>query len=157
MTTLLKAQPVVDQKIADLTKRCQSLIQKGKRPLMKVVLVGNNPASLTYIRNKKKMCETIGAEFELDQLDSSISKTDFLAHVEKLNQIPQITGIIIQLPVSNELKSLRISQLVTPEKDIDGFHGHNTQWLYEGSIQTNHLLPCTPKGIVELLDYYQIP
>lgn len=157
MTTLLKAQPVVDQKIADLTKRCQSLIQKGKRPLMKVVLVGNNPASLTYIRNKKKMCETIGAEFELDQLDSSISKTDFLAHVEKLNQNPQVTGIIIQLPVSNELKSLRISQLVTPEKDIDGFHGHNTQWLYEGSIQTNHLLPCTPKGIVELLDYYQIP
>lgn len=157
MTTLLKAQPVVDQKIADLTKRCQSLIQKGKRPLMKVVLVGNNPASLTYIRNKKKMCETIGAEFELDQLDSSISKTDFLAHVEKLNQNPKVTGIIIQLPVSNELKSLRISQLVTPEKDIDGFHGHNTQWLYEGSIQTNHLLPCTPKGIVELLDYYQIP
>ncbi|MFY7992735.1 MAG: bifunctional 5,10-methylenetetrahydrofolate dehydrogenase/5,10-methenyltetrahydrofolate cyclohydrolase [Bacteriovoracaceae bacterium] len=157
MTTLLKAQPVVDQKIADLTKRCQSLIQKGKRPLMKVVLVGNNPASLTYIRHKKKMCETIGAEFELDQLDSSISKTDFLAHVEKLNQDSKVTGIIIQLPVSNELKSLRISQLVTPAKDIDGFHGHNTQWLYEGSIQTNHLLPCTPKGIVELLDYYQIP
>ena len=157
MTLLLKAQPLVDQKIIDLTKRCQKLVNAGIRPFMKVVLVGNNPASLRYIRNKKKMCETVGAEFELDQLDAGISKKDFLAHIEKLNTDPKITGIIIQLPVSEELKSLRISQLVAPEKDIDGFHIENTQTLYEGSKNTNLLLPCTPKGIISLLQHYQIP
>ncbi len=157
MTTLLKAQPLVDQKIADLTKRCQTLIQNGRTPFMKVVLVGNNPASLTYIKNKKRICEMVGAKFELDQLDDKITKDEFLKHIEKLNNDPAVTGIIIQLPVSPELKTLRITNLVNPEKDIDGFHSKNTQWLYEGSYQTNHLLPCTPKGIIGLLDFYQIP
>lgn len=157
MTILLKAQPLVDQKIIDLTNRCQQLIKNGHTPFMKVVLVGNNPASLTYIKNKKKMCETVGAKFELDQLDSSISKEDFLKHIDSLNKNSAITGIIIQLPVSENLKSLRITQLVAPEKDIDGFHSKNTQWLYEGSHQINHLLPCTPKGIISLLDFYDLP
>lgn len=157
MTILLKAQPLVDQKIIDLTNRCQQLIKNGHTPFMKVVLVGNNPASLTYIKNKKKMCETVGAKFELDQLDSSISKEDFLNHIDSLNKNSAVTGIIIQLPVSENLKSLRITQLVAPEKDIDGFHSKNTQWLYEGSHQINHLLPCTPKGIISLLDFYDLP
>lgn len=157
MTILLKAQPLVDQKIIDLTNRCQQLIKNGHTPFMKVVLVGNNPASLTYIKNKKKMCETVGAKFELDQLDSSVSKEDFLKHIDSLNKNSAVTGIIIQLPVSENLKSLRITQLVAPEKDIDGFHSKNTQWLYEGSHQINHLLPCTPKGIISLLDFYDLP
>lgn len=156
-TLLLKAQPLIDQKINDLTNRCQELIKNGHHPFMKVVLVGDNPASLRYIRNKKKMCETVGAAFELDQLDSKISKTDFLKHIDSLNKDPKVTGIIIQLPVSDELKSLRISQLVVPEKDIDGFHIENTQTLYEGLKNTNLLLPCTPKGIISLLQFYDIP
>lgn len=157
MTMLLKAQPVVDQKIDDLTKRCQALKAQGRTPFMTVVLVGDNPASLTYIRNKEKMCQKIGAEFKLLQLPSSITEAQFIHEIEILNKNPKVTGIIIQLPVSESLKNLPITQLVVPEKDIDGFHSHNTRWLYEGSAELGHLLPCTPKGILSLLDFYDLP
>lgn len=157
MTMLLKAQPVVDQKIDDLTKRCQALKTQGRTPFMTVVLVGDNPASLTYIRNKEKMCQKIGAEFKLLQLPSSITEAQFIHEIEILNKNPKVTGIIIQLPVSESLKNLPITQLVVPEKDIDGFHSHNTRWLYEGSAELGHLLPCTPKGILSLLDFYDLP
>lgn len=157
MTMLLKAQPVVDQKIDDLTKRCQALKTQGRTPFMTVVLVGDNPASLTYIRNKEKMCQKIGAEFKLLQLPSSITEAQFIHEIEILNKNPKVTGIIIQLPVSESLKNLPITQLVVPEKDIDGFHSNNTRWLYEGSAELGHLLPCTPKGILSLLDFYDLP
>ncbi len=157
MTMLLKAQPVVDQKIDELTKRCQALLALGVTPFMTVVLVGENPASLTYIRNKEKMCKKVGAKFRLLQLPSTISKTNFQAEIDKLNKDSAVTGIIIQLPVAEELKSLPITQMVAPEKDIDGFHSNNTRWLYEGSAELNRLLPCTPKGILSLLDFYQVP
>jgi methylenetetrahydrofolate dehydrogenase (NADP+)/methenyltetrahydrofolate cyclohydrolase len=157
MTMLLKAQPVVDQKIDDLTKRCQALKEQGRTPFMTVVLVGDNPASLTYIRNKEKMCKKIGAEFNLIQLPESTSAKDFKDLIKDLNKDPLITGIIIQLPVSEKLKSLQITQLVSPKKDIDGFHSNNTRWLYQGSSELNHLLPCTPKGILSLLDFYDLP
>ena len=157
MTMLLKAQPVVDQKIDDLTKRCQALKAQGRTPFMTVVLVGDNPASLTYIRNKEKMCQKIGAEFKLLQLPSSITEAQFIHEIEILNKNPKVTGIIIQLPVSESLKNLPITQLVVPEKDIDGFHSNNTRWLYEGSAELGHLLPCTPKGILSLLDFYDLP
>jgi methylenetetrahydrofolate dehydrogenase (NADP+) / methenyltetrahydrofolate cyclohydrolase len=154
---LLTAQPVVEKIKQDLIDRCQALKIRGITPSMRVFLVGNNPASLTYIKNKKRMCEEVGATFELHQLPDSTSAEEFKAEVEKLNQDPSVHGIIIQLPVSEKLKALNISNLVIPEKDIDGFHGVNTQNLYAGSTNLNLLLPCTPKGIVRLLQHYQIP
>jgi methylenetetrahydrofolate dehydrogenase (NADP+)/methenyltetrahydrofolate cyclohydrolase len=118
--------------------------------------VGNNPASLTYIKNKKKLCEEVGATFHLLQLPSNISDHDFVTHVEQLNRDPKIHGIIIQLPVSDQLKKLNISNLVIPTKDIDGFNGFNTQRIYTGSTDLKLLLPCTPKGIIHLLQFYGI-
>ena len=123
---------------------------------MCVVLVGNNPASMSYIRNKKKMCEEIGAQFRLEHLDEQISADEFLKKMETLNNDPGINGIIIQLPVSEALKDLKLPNLVKPSKDIDGFHGLNTQNLYLGSTDLSLLLPCTPKGIVNLLKFYQV-
>jgi methylenetetrahydrofolate dehydrogenase (NADP+)/methenyltetrahydrofolate cyclohydrolase len=123
---------------------------------MSVVLVGNNPASLTYIRNKKKMCEEVGAFFQLHQLDENISQEDFLSKLKELNDDPKTHGIIIQLPVSDHLKKLTIPNLVAPEKDIDGFHGLNTQKIYSGSTNLNSLMPCTPKGIINLLKHYDV-
>lgn len=153
---LLTAQPVVEKIKKDLVERCERLKKQGLTPSMSVILVGDNPASLTYIRNKKKVCEEIGAKFELHQLSNDISEKDFLKKVADLNADPKVNGIIIQLPVSDELKKLNITNLVTPQKDIDGFHGENTQNLYAGSTDQKLLLPCTPKGIVSLLDHYNI-
>jgi methylenetetrahydrofolate dehydrogenase (NADP+)/methenyltetrahydrofolate cyclohydrolase len=153
---ILSAAPVVEQIKKDLKRRCESLKNRGLTPSMCVVLVGDNPASLSYIRNKKRMCEEIGAEFELLQLPESITQEKFVEIVEKLNKNPKFHGIIIQLPVSESLKSLSLPNLIIPHKDIDGFHGMNTQALYLGSNDLSLLLPCTPKGIMRLLNFYGI-
>ena len=156
-TKILPAAPVVEKIKKELIKKCENLKERGVVPSMKVILVGDNPASLSYIKNKRKLCEEIGAKFSLDQLPKEISQAEFLKHIEKVNNDKSINGIIIQLPVTEELKKLHIPNLVTPSKDIDGFHGLNTQNLYSGTINTSLLLPCTPKGIITLLNHYQIP
>lgn len=152
----LFASPVVDEIKKDLINRCNNLKRKGVTPSMCVVLVGDNPASLTYIKNKKKMCEEIGAEFKLEHLVKNISPNDFLSKIDELNKNPSIHGIIIQLPVSDELKQLDIPNLIDPSKDIDGFNGINTQKIYSGTKDLSLLLPCTPKGIINLMKYYGI-
>lgn len=153
---ILTAQPLVDKIKIDLKARCQALKSQGTVPSMCVVLVGDNPASLSYIRNKKKICEEVGATFNLLQLPSTISEKEFLKHITDLNHDPKIHGIIIQLPVSESLKDLDLPNLVEATKDIDGFHGKNTQNIYTGTTDLKLLLPCTPKGIVHLLKYYGI-
>lgn len=152
----LAAAPVVEHLKNDLRKRCESLKQRGITPSMCVVLVGDNPASMSYIRNKKRLCEDIGAAFRLEHMPTEISEADFLSKLESLNEDPSINGIIIQLPVSDHLKNLNLPNLVKPSKDIDGFHGLNTQKLYSGTTDLSFLLPCTPKGIVTLLNFYGI-
>jgi methylenetetrahydrofolate dehydrogenase (NADP+)/methenyltetrahydrofolate cyclohydrolase len=153
----LSALPLVDQTKIDLKSRCETLKKSGITPAMSVVLVGDNAASLSYIKNKKKMCEEVGAKFNLLQLPTDISHPDFIAHIDRLNLDSTIHGIIIQLPVSDHLKKLNLSNLVLPAKDIDGFHGLNTQKIYTGSTDLKLLMPCTPKGIINLLKFYQIP
>lgn len=153
---ILAAKPLVEQMEKNLKSRCEHLKTQGVIPSMSVVLVGNNPASLRYIKNKKILCEKIGADFHLVQLPEDITADEFLERLEKLNQDPKIHGIIIQLPVSDHLKKLNVPNLVSPEKDIDGFHGLNTQYLYAGSKNLELLLPCTPKGIIKLLQYYDV-
>lgn len=153
---ILAAQPLVEEIKKDLKSRCASLKSRGTVPSMCVVLVGDSPASLSYIRNKKKICEEVGARFDLLQLPSSITEKEFLKHIEELNRDPEVHGIIIQLPVSESLKKLDLPNLVTASKDIDGFHGKNTQNIYTGSTDLKLLLPCTPKGIINLLTFYGV-
>jgi methylenetetrahydrofolate dehydrogenase (NADP+)/methenyltetrahydrofolate cyclohydrolase len=154
---ILSARPVVDKIKLDLASRCENLKKKGTIPSMAVVLVGENPASLSYIKNKKKICEEVDGRFELYPLSSSISPKDFLDEVNKLNANPAIHGIIVQLPVPEQLKYLNIADLVIASKDIDGFHSENTKRLYAGTTDLKLLLPCTPKGCISLLNYYDVP
>lgn len=153
---ILFAAPVVEKIKKNLLERCESLKNKGVTPSMCVVLVGDNPASLSYIKNKKKMCEEIGARFQLEHMPSTIKKEAFLERIKELNNNNDINGIIIQLPVPAELKDLNLPNLINPSKDIDGFHGLNTQKIYSGTRDLSHLLPCTPKGIINLLNFYGI-
>jgi methylenetetrahydrofolate dehydrogenase (NADP+)/methenyltetrahydrofolate cyclohydrolase len=150
------ARPVVENIKLNLLERCKALKDQGFFPSMCVVLVGNNPASLSYVKNKKKMCEEIGARFQLEHMPESVEASDFLSRLKFLNEDPNINGIIIQLPVPQQLKNLPIPNLVNPEKDIDGFHGLNTQKIYLGTTDLSLLLPCTPKGIINLLQHYNV-
>lgn len=154
MAILLRAQPLVERRLPEMQEECAQLIQRGIRPKLVVVLVGDNPASLSYITKKRELCEKVGASFELRQFPKSITARDFSAQMEQINQDRTIHGCIIQLPVYGESTQLKIEEMVSASKDVDGFHPLNTAELYLGRIDKNALLPCTPRGVMSLLKHY---
>lgn len=154
MAILLRAQPLVDQRLPEMQAECARLVKSGITPKLVVVLVGDNPASLSYISKKRELCERVGANFELRQFPTTISAVDFQAKLTQINTDASIHGCIIQLPVFGESTKLAVEELVTPEKDVDGFHPRNTSELYLGRIDKNALLPCTPRGVMSLLAHY---
>lgn len=154
MTKMLEAKPIIDNKIQYLKNRCGELSKEGLTPKMHVILVGNNPASLLYVKNKEKMCHLVGAKFELVKLDDNIDKETFISHINKMNNDPTITGCFVQLPIPKQLQSIDVTSLINPIKDIDGFGGNSIVDIYKNF--GNSLLPCTPKGILELFKFYNI-
>lgn len=156
MALLLSSKPIVDEQTKILTQKCLELKNQGKIPFLKVILVGNNPASITYTTNKKKFCEKVGAKAEIIHLPENTQEAEFIQLVLNINQDPTVHGILIQLPVPEQLKHLNLNKMVSKEKDVDGFHPDNIFDLVRGKIEKHSLLPCTPKGIVELLKFYKI-
>lgn len=154
MAKLLLAKDVVDKKIPELTNKCLRLTGQGLTPKMCVILIGDNPASLIYIRNKRRLCNSVGADFELVELDKDISKTEFLSEINKVNNDESITGCFVQLPIPKHLQDIDVTNLINPTKDVDGFHGDSIVHIYRDSNEG--FLPCTPKGILELCKHYDI-
>lgn len=154
MENLLKAKPLIEERIPQLRKECNLLTKQGLQPKLNVILVGNNDASLRYVGNKEKFCQRIGAKFELIKLPESISEDDFLGEIIKMNNDSLVTGCFVQLPVPKHLSHLDITQLINPEKDVDGFHLNTVNNLYLGKL--DKIIPCTPKGILTLLEDRQI-
>lgn len=150
---LLQAQEVRASKMTGLLEKVATF---ATPPVLKVVLVGNDPASIRYTKNKKKFCEQIGASCEIIKLDAQIEMNLFLKTIKQLNDDQSVNGIIIQLPLPSALGHLNVGELISPEKDVDGFHPLNTYALYAKRSAEKTLLPCTPKGIVTLLNHYQI-
>ncbi|MFZ4712787.1 MAG: bifunctional 5,10-methylenetetrahydrofolate dehydrogenase/5,10-methenyltetrahydrofolate cyclohydrolase [Bacteriovoracaceae bacterium] len=157
MTKILAAQPIVDSSLTILMNRCLALKKVNKVPFLKVVLVGSNPASVIYTANKKKFCEKIGARCEILKLSEDISIQEFQQQIEKINLDSEVHGLIIQLPVPGVLKTLNLNKMVKKEKDVDGFHPENLFDLLKADLKPTSLLPCTPKGIRDLLHFYNIP
>ncbi len=153
MPKLLEAKPLVESRIIELKNQCEQLKKKQIQPSMKVVLVGENPASLSYIKNKQKLCEQIGASFKLVQLDIAVSETEFLQEINKINLDKKTHGAIVQLPLPDHLSKLDVSNLIEARKDIDGFHSENIYGVFSGK---DTLFPCTPKGIMSLCKHYKI-
>ncbi|MBD66814.1 MAG: bifunctional methylenetetrahydrofolate dehydrogenase/methenyltetrahydrofolate cyclohydrolase [Halobacteriovoraceae bacterium] len=149
MSNLLKAKPIIDAKLPKLLDKSRSLAQRGLKPKLCVILVGDNPASMLYINNKRKKCEQIEAGFELIQLAESVNDKDFLETVKRVNNDPEVTGCFVQLPVPKHLQHIDITQLINPKKDVDGFHLNTINQLYLNDL--TGLVPCTPRGIVTLL------
>ena len=154
MTKLLLAKPVVENAVSRLTTKCLELKKRGLTPKMRVILVGNNPASRLYIRNKRKLCDKVGAEFELVEMASDADERSFTDEIKKMNDDEAITGCFVQLPVPKHLQHLDITGLINPIKDIDGFHGKNAMQIYKN--ESSGFIPCTPKGIITLCKYYKI-
>ena len=126
----------------------------GKQAGLAVVIVGNNPASQVYVRNKMKACENVGFYSENIELDENISEEELLQEIDKLNKNDRINGILVQLPLPAHINELKIIDSISPEKDVDGFHVANIGKMVIGD--ETGFLSCTPYGIMQLLEEYKI-
>ncbi|MBQ4289589.1 MAG: bifunctional methylenetetrahydrofolate dehydrogenase/methenyltetrahydrofolate cyclohydrolase FolD [Clostridia bacterium] len=122
--------------------------ERGYVPGLAVVIVGNNPASEVYVRNKHKACSEAGIYSEILALPEDCTEERLLSEIETLNGRPEIDGILVQLPLPPQIRESRVIAAISPDKDVDAFHDVNTGCLLNGSPV---FLPCTPAGVMELL------
>lgn len=154
MTAKLIDGKAVSQKIkVEVKERVEKLAQQGIIPGLAVVLVGENSASLTYVKNKKKTCEALGMRSDLHQFPDTLTEQELLAKIDQLNQDPEIHGILVQLPLPTQIDEFKVISAISPEKDVDGFHPISVGNMMIGK---DAFLPCTPHGIMELLAHYGI-
>ncbi len=154
MPRILDGNRVRDDIKSELKPRIDALACKGRPPGLAVVLVGHNPASEIYVRNKIKTCRDLGIYSESITPPDSVSTAELLAVVEGLNARAEIDGILVQLPLPPQVDTKRILTAVTPAKDVDGFHPCNVGALVAGLPAPR---ACTPAGIIELLKRGGIP
>lgn len=122
-------------------------------PGLVVIMVGENPASQVYVRNKERAAKKAGFHSKTVNLSESISEEELIEVIEKYNQDPLFHGILVQLPLPNHINEMRILLAIDPKKDVDGFHPMNTGNLWNGHPQ---MVPCTPAGIMEILREYNV-
>jgi methylenetetrahydrofolate dehydrogenase (NADP+)/methenyltetrahydrofolate cyclohydrolase len=153
MPTILDGNRVRDQILRDLGPRVAALAAASRPPGLAVVLVGHDPASQIYVRNKVKACAELGIAGQTLTPPDTVTTEELVAIVERLNRAPGIDGILVQLPLPPQVDSRRVLLAVAPEKDVDGFHPMNVGNLVAGRPGPR---PCTPSGIMELLRQYEI-
>ena len=137
----------------NLKPRILSLREKGVIPGLCVVLVGDDPASKIYVRTKTKKLKSLGLISESILLPENVEQEQLIKVIDNLNMDTNYHGILVQLPLPRNINSQKIISAISPRKDVDGFHPENVGWL---SIGKPRFIPCTPKGIMKLLEYYNI-
>jgi methylenetetrahydrofolate dehydrogenase (NADP+)/methenyltetrahydrofolate cyclohydrolase len=152
---VLDGKRIADQLLDDLAVRVEDRIKAGKsRPGLAVVLVGNDPASSVYVRNKRRACERVGIQaFDYD-MPSETSDAELIDLIERLNADPAVHGILMQLPLPDGRDGTWLIDRIDPNKDVDGFHPMNVGRL---ALRQFGLRPCTPRGITTLLAYTDRP
>jgi methylenetetrahydrofolate dehydrogenase (NADP+)/methenyltetrahydrofolate cyclohydrolase len=138
----------------DVRNRVEALRARGIRPGLATVLVGDDPSSHVYVRNKQRTCEDLGMHTVGHELPATTSQEDLLALIQRLNHDRAIHGILVQLPLPKPLRSEPILNALSPDKDIDGLHPFNMGKLMMGEPR---FVPCTPAGVMAMLDYYKLP
>lgn len=137
----------------EISRRVESLSSQGIIPGLAVVLVGEDPASHTYVKNKKKTCEALGMRSDLLQFSADLKEEELLEVIDGLNRDPHIHGILVQLPLPTHINEFEVINAIDPEKDVDGFHPISVGNMMIGR---EAFLPCTPHGIIKLLEEYGI-
>lgn len=135
-------------------QRAQALTKKGVTPHLAVIVAGDNPASQVYVRNKENACLRAGIRSTILRLPESCTQEELESAVAALNADQGVHGILVQLPLPKGLDEARVLALIDPEKDVDGFHAMNTGKLMNGQPG---FVPCTPLGVMKLLEAYNIP
>lgn len=153
--TIIDGSEVAKQIRIKVKKEVVSLVDKYQVvPHLVVILIGNNPASESYVSGKERACEKTGIKSTVIRLSETVSEEEVIGIVNQLNNDETVHGILLQLPIPAHLNSEKIIDLISTKKDVDGFTPKNISLLSSGR---GKLIPCTPKGIITLLDYYQIP
>lgn len=139
---------------AEITARAAIVTAKGVRPGLAVIVLGDNPASQVYVRNKVKACEDVGFHSLLERYSAELSEEELLARIAILNADPAIHGILVQLPLPEHITSERVLEAIAPLKDVDGFHIANA-----GALMVGHpeFKPCTPYGCMKILESIDYP
>lgn len=137
----------VRQRLARRVQRLQE--RNGAVPGLAVILVGDNPASVVYVRNKRRACEELGIRSWVHHLPAETPAGALGDLIDRLNDDPEVHGVLLQLPLPGQLQAAAFLSRIDPQKDVDGFHPMNMGRLLEGRP---HLVPCTPAGILELID-----
>ena len=150
----MKAQRIDGKAISDQIKEeaaleAQKLQRQGITPCLAMVLVGNDPASMVYVNNKKKACEKVGILSRSYELPEDTEEKDLLALVEQLNMDNSVHGVLVQLPLPPQIDEEKVILAVDPKKDVDCFHPLNVGLLHTGQ---KGFLPCTPAGVLELIE-----
>src|SRR5688500_4633640 len=147
--SILDGAAIARQVFSNLSGRVAALRERGVQPGLATVVVGDNPASQVYVRNKAKACEETGLHAEVHALAANASEDEILARVRSLNENAAIHGIIVQLPLPRAIDAVRVLQSIALEKDVDGFNWSNLGALVDGHPR---LVPCTPLGVMQMLD-----
>ncbi|HXZ47841.1 MAG TPA: bifunctional methylenetetrahydrofolate dehydrogenase/methenyltetrahydrofolate cyclohydrolase FolD [Usitatibacter sp.] len=155
----MSARPIDGKAIAqelraELAVRVERLREAGVVPGLAVVIVGEDPASRVYVRNKALACESIGMRSEVHALPADSSQERVLSFVRRLNDDPAVHGILVQMPLPKPLDKRAVIEAIAPDKDVDGFHYHNVGALVAGDA---NFYPCTPWGVMKILEHEAIP
>lgn len=152
---ILDGKRIADEALGEVEVRVRARIKNGqRRPGLAVVLVGADPASMVYVRNKRRACERVGFVTRDYDLPASVSGAELSALIDQLNADPAVHGILVQLPLPAHIDATDLIQRICPEKDVDGFHAENVGRL---ALRQPGLRPCTPKGIMTLLAHTDKP
>ncbi len=134
----------------DIKAQVSRMTEAGQRPPgLVVILVGEDPASQVYVRNKQRSCEEVGFLSELRRLPADTSEADLIAQIDELNEREDVDGILVQLPLPAQIDEDKVTERILPTKDVDGFHPYNVGRL---ALRMPNLRPCTPKGVMTMLE-----
>ncbi|WP_269629770.1 bifunctional methylenetetrahydrofolate dehydrogenase/methenyltetrahydrofolate cyclohydrolase FolD [Pelomonas sp. BJYL3] len=147
--TLIDGVALSKQLRTEVAQRAAALAPKGIKPGLAVILVGDNPASQVYVRNKVKACEDVGFHSVLEKYEATMSEAELLARVEALNNDPSIHGILVQLPLPGHIDDHKVIEAISPLKDVDGFHVASAGALMVGETGFK---ACTPYGCMKMLE-----
>lgn len=153
MAIIIDGKELAKKIRANLKIECEELNKKGIKSKLAVIMVGEDPASKVYVRNKSRACEDVGIEYEEYLLDDKISQKDLIELIEKLNQDKTINGILLQSPIPASLDINEAFRTIIPEKDVDGFNPINVGKLV---LNQDTFVSCTPYGIMKMFEEYNI-
>ena len=153
MAEFINGKELAEKIQAEIAIKVNELKEKDIHPGLVVLLVGENPASQVYVRNKERSAKTIGIYSKVERYAQTISEADLLAEIEKYNQDPRFHGILVQLPLPEHIDEEKVLLAIDPKKDVDGFHPMNLGRLLAGNPDK---IPCTPYGIMKMFEAYDI-